>query len=65
MPKFNVVGAVSGSKYLGTFEAATAEEAIEMALNSDEASVSLCHQCCCECEDPEITEAFADEVSHD
>ena len=61
MAKWNITGAVRGSKYLGIFEAETKEQAIEMALNSDECHVSLCHQCSSECEDPEIDEVFAEE----
>lgn len=58
--KFRVSGTVVGSKYLGVFEAKTKEEAEEKALSSPEASVSLCHQCSSECEDPEIQEAHAE-----
>jgi hypothetical protein len=65
MPKkkktFSVYGVVTGSKYLGRFEANTKEEAIKLA--SGEASVSLCHQCSDECEDPEIHEIVAEEVN--
>lgn len=59
MPKFTVTGIVSGGKYLGEFEAETAEAAVEMALASDAASCSLCHQCANQVEDPEIQDAFA------
>ena len=59
MPKFYVTGVVSGSKYLGEFEAETEEQAIEMALASDRVAVCLCHHCSSECEDPEIQEAVA------
>lgn len=45
MPKFRVYGIATGSKYLGEFEAETAEEAEEMAANSEHNSVCLCHQC--------------------
>ena len=45
MPKFEVYGLLTGSKYLGEFEAATEAEAIEMALASGKNHVSLCHQC--------------------
>jgi hypothetical protein len=45
MPKFSVIGIVPAQKYLGDFEADTAEEAIEMALSSDNNSLSICHQC--------------------
>ena len=60
MAKFNVVGVVTGSKYLGCFEAETAEEAVEMALKSDKASVSVCHHCSEEVEDPEVQSARAE-----
>ncbi len=60
MPRYRVCGVVTGSKYLGEFEADSEAEAIEIALNSEESHVSLCHQCSSECEDPEIQEAFAE-----
>lgn len=55
MPKFRVNARVSGSKHLGEFEAATFREAIDMAL-AENGGVSLCHQCCGECEDGEVEE---------
>lgn len=60
MAKFDVWAKVSGTKYLGQFEAATKEAAEELALESDAAGVSLCHQCSPECEDPECVEAVAE-----
>jgi len=62
MSRYSVVGVVTGSKHLGTFEANSPEEAINLALESEAAHVGLCHQCCCECEDPSIETALADEV---
>lgn len=62
MKTWNVTGVVTGSKYLGEFEAETEAEAIQMALESDAAQVGLCHQCSGECEDPEVNEAVASEV---
>jgi hypothetical protein len=59
--KWRVYGAVFGTKYLGVFEAQTKEEAIEKALKSGEAHVSLCHQCAGEMSDPEIQSADAEE----
>jgi hypothetical protein len=59
VPQFRVYGVVSGSKYLGVFEAETKEEAIKLA--TPEASVCLCHQCSEECEDAEIHEIIAEE----
>ena len=54
MAKWEVFGIVRGSKYLGTVEAETEEEAQEKGLRLDSCYVSLCHQCSGECEDPEI-----------
>lgn len=62
MPKFNIYATVTGGKYIGEFEADTAEQAIEMAQESEAAGIRLCHQCSDECEDPECTEFHADEV---
>jgi hypothetical protein len=58
--KFNVYATVTGSKYIGEFEADTKEEALEKA--ADECYVSLCCQCSRECEDPEVTELTAEEA---
>lgn len=60
MPKFRVVASVVGSKYLGEFEAATKEEAEQLALDSENASVHMCHQCSSQCEDAECAEAYAE-----
>ena len=62
MPKFRVSATVTGSKYIGEFEAATAEEAEQMAYDSGEASISLCHQCASECEDPECSKMHVEPV---
>lgn len=45
MKKYAVYGVMTGSKFLGEFEANSPEEAQEMAANSEENSVCLCHQC--------------------
>ena len=45
MPRYRIYGKVVGTKYLGEFEAETAEEAIEQGLDSDESLICLCHQC--------------------
>ena len=60
MTRWSVVGKVIGSKYLGTFEAETAEEAIDKALGEN-GSVNLCHKCSSECEDGEVVDAEAEE----
>lgn len=60
MKKWNVYGKVQATKFLGTFEAETAEQAEEMALEKN-GHVSVCHQCCREVEDPEIQECIVEE----
>ncbi|RJF99070.1 hypothetical protein [Noviherbaspirillum saxi] len=45
MPKFTVTAIFTASKHLGEFEAATEQEAIDMALGSQKNYASLCHQC--------------------
>ena len=60
MRKYHVNGHVAGGKYLGVFEADSPEEAVAMALESEKAYVSFCHQCAGECEDPQIIDAKAD-----
>jgi hypothetical protein len=59
MPRYNVTGTVVGSKYLGEFEAETEEQAVEIALSSNSAYVSLCHHCAGECGDAEIRDGVA------
>lgn len=56
---FDVYASVVGSKYLGKFEARSEEEAVQKALKSAAASISLCHQCADEVSDPEIDKATA------
>lgn len=65
MPKFRVTGLFTGSKFLGEFEAATEEEAIRLALCSDENHASLCHQCTRELELDEYSaqDAVADPIN--
>ena len=62
MPTYRAVGVVTGSKYLGEFTAPTEAAAEQAALESYEASVSLCHQCADECEDPAIEEVHLEQV---
>lgn len=54
--KWHVHGVVSASKYLGTVEAETEAEAMKKAEELDSMSVSVCHHCSHQVEDPEITE---------
>jgi hypothetical protein len=59
MAKYTVSGKVVGTKYLGEFEAPSAEAAIEQALDSEATYIRLCHQCVNEVEYAEITSAEA------
>jgi hypothetical protein len=63
MPKYRVYATVRGTKFIGEFEAASKEEAIEKGLESDECYTSVCYQCAEQVEDPEIDELFAEEVT--
>ena len=60
MPRYHVYAKVTGSKYLGEFEADSPEQAMEKADASTAARVSFCHQCSIQCENPE---AVADDAS--
>jgi len=60
--KFRVYGIVSGSKFLGVFEAETEQEAKDLGAESENTHISLCHQCSNECDDAQIHEYQADEV---
>lgn len=59
--KYAAYAKVSGSKFLGVFEANSAQEAEEKALASDAASINLCNHCSEECEDAEVTEISVEE----
>ena len=45
MKKYRVYGMFYASRFIGTFEANSPEEAEDMASESEENYVSLCHQC--------------------
>jgi hypothetical protein len=62
MKKWRVYATVVGSKCLGEYEAETAAEAEEMALDK-EGYVSLCHQCSREIDDPQIDEIEVEEAT--
>lgn len=66
MPKYAVYGKVHASKFLGEFEADSAEQAIEMGLESEANQFCLCHQCADEIDVSENTcfEADAEKVNH-
>lgn len=55
MPKYRVYGIVTGSKFIGEFEADSPELAKELAAKSDNCYVSICNQCSNEIDDPQIT----------
>lgn len=57
MPKYRVYGVVIGSKLIGEYEAETPEQAKNMAADSDENYVSLCHQCAKEIDDAQVSDA--------
>ncbi len=61
MPKYRVYGKITASKYLGEYEADSADEAEEMAID-EHGSITLCHQCSGECADPEIHECDVEEI---
>ncbi|GAA0005248.1 hypothetical protein [Bradyrhizobium elkanii] len=63
MKQYSVFGTVTASKFMGRFWANSKEEAIAMAEKSENNFVSLCHQCNDQCEDPEIHEMTAEEVT--
>ena len=58
MPKFRVYGIVTGSKYIGEYEAETEGEACNLA--EKDAYVSFCHKCARECDSAEIGELQAE-----
>jgi hypothetical protein len=60
--KYNVYAVITGSKYIGEFEAASKEEAEDKAwetIGCD--SVGLCHQCSSEIDEPTITSLNVEE----
>lgn len=57
---WHVSGSVVGSTYVGEYQAATKEEAEEMAWA--DADVSLCHQCAGKISDPEVESLHAEEA---
>lgn len=61
--KFDVYGTVTGGKYLGTVEAESAEEALDIAYEGKKVSLSvdLCHQCASECENAEVSNLTVEE----
>lgn len=62
MPKYRVYAVVTASKYMGKFEAESKEDAEQMAWESDEAYISVCHQCAREVDGAEIDRMEVEEV---
>lgn len=60
--KYHAYGTVSGSKFIGTFEADSETEALEQA--EQVAHISLCHQCSGEIDYPQIEEIFIEVVEN-
>ncbi len=54
MKTYTITARIVGSKYIGEVEAASPQEALDKATDLPGFGASLCHQCCSECEDPEI-----------
>ena len=63
--KWDIYGAVSGTKYIGQVEAESEEEAVEKGCELDGCCVCLCHVCASECQDPEIQEVIAEPCEED
>ena len=61
MKRYNIYARVVGSKYIGTVDANSPEEAEEKAWKLDECHISLCNQCSSDCEDPEIESLVIEE----
>jgi hypothetical protein len=59
MKKWRVGGGIAASTYVGEFEAATWQEAIEAAYKV--AGVSVCHECAKHISDPEIDHLWAED----
>lgn len=58
---WSVNATVVGGTHLGVYQAATAEEAIELAFDAH-GGISFCHHCSGRCENPEIENVTAEPV---
>lgn len=54
--KYAAYAKVSGTKFLGYFEAGSEEEAVKKAGQVNGVHISLCDECQHQCEDPEVVE---------
>ena len=59
MAKYSVNASIHASAHLGEWEAESAEEAKQKALEAN-GFISVCHQCADSIIDPEIDEIFVD-----
>lgn len=59
---YRVIGSVTGSAYLGDYEADNSDAAIKMASDEHIGSVSLCHHCSSKVEYLEIEDVHAEEI---
>jgi hypothetical protein len=57
--RWSVNATVVGGKHLGIFEAATAEEAVEKAIEAHE-GINLCFHCSHHCENADIEDVTAE-----
>jgi len=53
--RYRVFALIAATKFLGTVEADSLEEAEDRAGDLD-CSINLCHQCCTECDGADVTE---------
>ena len=60
--RYMVTAEITGRKFLGYFDAESADAAIAQAEKQGDLTVSLCHQCAEEIESAECGELFAEEV---
>ncbi|MDR9792732.1 hypothetical protein ACTHHL_04595 [Aeribacillus composti] len=62
MPKYQVYGVVTGTKYIGEFEANNKEEAEQIAWDSENSHVSICYHCSKEIDEPQIEKLVVEKV---
>ena len=58
--RWSVYGRVYASKYLGTVEADTEEEALKKAEEDLDWGVSVCHQCSHDISDPAVEDVIVE-----
>lgn len=62
MPKYRVHAVIDATKYLGEFEADSKEQAEELAWESDNQNVTLCHRCAYEVEVGDMVRVVVEEI---